>query len=152
MVTGVRDVGNKRILMKNKNLCLLNLHQNPTPLTRHASWCSKNCLYWTPTYFFGRRCCQKPHAKFHQTKPRNTSQRAACRSLEKSTRSFAGFSTAKILINCQTSTIASNVLIEVLAQDFLDCQQVRMLFSTRGNPSVCLASYTPPVAPVSASE
>ena len=41
MVTGVRDVGNKRILMKNKNLCLLNLHQNPTPLTRHASWCSK---------------------------------------------------------------------------------------------------------------
>lgn len=152
MITGVRDVGNKRILMKSKNLCLLNLHQNPTPLTRHASWCSKIAYIERQPIFFGRRCCQKPHAKFHQTKPRNTSQRTACRSLEKPTRSFAGFPTAKILINCQTSAIASNVLIEVLPQDFLDCRQVRMLFSTRGTPSACLASYTRSVAPVSASE
>lgn len=53
MVTGVRDVGNKRILMKNKNLCLLNLHQNPTPLTRHASWCSEIAYIERQTIFLG---------------------------------------------------------------------------------------------------
>lgn len=152
MVTGVRNVGNKRILMKNKNLCLLNLHQNPTPLTRHASWCSEIAYIERQTIFSGGVAVKSHTPNATQTKPRNTSQRAACRSLEKPTRSFAEFPTAKILINCQTSTIASNVLIEVLPQDFLDCRQVRMLFSTRGTPSVCLANYTPPVAPDSASE
>lgn len=152
MVTGVRDVGNKRILMKNKNPCLLNLHQNPTPLTRHASWCSK-IAYIERQPIFSGGVAVKSHTPNSTKQIRVTPLRgphAAC--LEKPTRSFAGFPTAKILINCQTSTIASNVLIEVLPQDFLDCRQVRMLFSTRGTPSVCLASYTPPVAPVAASE
>lgn len=151
MVTGVRNVGNKRILMKTRisvsSICIKTL-----PHLRDTQVGVQKLLILNAKLFFGRRCCQKPHAKFHQTNPRNTSQRAACRSLEKPTRSFAGFPTAKILINCQTSTIASNVLIEVLPQDFLDCRQVRMLFSTRGTPSVCLANYTPPVAPDSASE
>lgn len=151
MVTGVRNVGNKRILMKNKNLCLLNLHQNPTPLTRHASWCSEIAYIERQTIFSGG-VAVKSHTPNSASQSVCTSQRAAYRSPEKSARFLAGFPTAKILINCQTSIIASNVLIEVLPQDFLGCRQVRMLFSTHGTPSVCLASYTPPVALVAASE
>ena len=152
MVTGVRDVGNKRILIKNKNLCLLNLHQNPTPLMRHASWCSK-IAYIERQPIFSGGVADKSHTPSFTKQNRVTPLKGPHAAALKSPHVLSlDFQPRRYLINCQTSIIASNVLIEVLPQDFLGCRQVRMLFSTRGTPSVCLASYTPPVAPVAASE